>query len=137
MGTWTLRVLSQHLKSRYAGEVLSPRPSRRQLPCRLWRSLRAVYTVSRSRLVDNKRERKRDREREREKERERECVCIHTYMYTRAHIQMQAVVAQGRVKEAKLKATHHGAKGAQCRNLIEKPWAFIRGPYMNPTISGL
>ena len=24
-----------------------------------------------------------------------------------------------------------------CRNLIKKPWAFIRVPYMNPTILGL
>ena len=26
---------------------------------------------------------------------------------------------------------------AQCRNLIKKPWAFIKVPYMNPTILGL
>ena len=24
----------------------------------------------------------------------------------------------------------------KCRNLIKKPWAFIRVPYMNPTILG-
>ena len=27
--------------------------------------------------------------------------------------------------------------GFSCRNLIKKPWAFIRVPYMNPTILGL
>ena len=32
-----------------------------------------------------------------------------------------------------------GLRGSevQCRNLIKKPWAFIRVPYMNPTILGL
>ena len=24
-----------------------------------------------------------------------------------------------------------------CRNLTKKPWAFIRAPYMNPTILGV
>ena len=28
-------------------------------------------------------------------------------------------------------------KPFQCRNLIKKPWAFIRVPYMNPTILGV
>ena len=27
--------------------------------------------------------------------------------------------------------------GITCRNLIKKPWVFIRVPYMNPNILGL
>ena len=60
-------------------------------------------------------------------------------METIARVWKHGLAAQTRLgfRGLGLKASGAWNNRIQCRNLIKKPWAFSRVPYMNPTILGL
>ena len=66
----------------------------------------------------------------------------HTFVRASLHMSCETRSSPARREKGPYPLVHPSDFGGnhrlgQCRNLIEKPWGFIRVPFMNPTILGL
>ena len=69
----------------------------------------------------------------------RNLLCRLKHQLPRLSWLRQAVIPYSQVRFLRLRVFEEIPREshAYCRNLIKKPWAFIKVPYMNPTILGL